>query len=403
MSNEQDNSSRGKIIEFIMFFTYAFFAVNWIAGSTLTPQIMKHFNLTSFISATLISNSITVAKIIGNFCAAGILVKLLPKKAIGFGSFLVLSGSLLAIVAPSYWVFVLGRFVMGFGGAVYVVYFSPVVIHYFSPNSRPTVNALNSVAYNIGGLLAMVLVGPVIAMMATWQASMGFFAAISGVLFVLWLLVGQDFPLNVSSNAAQQAVAQKGYTFGDALTDKFNWIFAFSYSGILTFYIVLLNIFPISGTTVINSKTLGVIVVVGGVVGTVITILLSKVYFKRLPVIRICGLLLTICGMLMFTTKNGMVAMLTAFAIGNLMFIPVTSLFMIPQELPDMTPAKLTKIMGIFWAFAYIIETIAYFCIGIVIDKSGYSAGLTIAVAMSATAFVGSFILPETGKDKKVK
>ena len=401
MSNEQDNSSRGKIIEFIMFFTYAFFAVNWIAGSTLTPQIMKHFNLTSFMSATLISNAITVAKIIGNFCAAGILVKLLPKKAIGLGSFLVLIGSLLAIVAPAYWVFVLGRFVMGFGGAVYVVYFSPVVIHYFAASSRPTVNALNSVAYNIGGLLAMVLVGPVIAMMVTWQASMGFFAAISGVLFVLWLVVGQDFPLNVSSNAAKQDVAQKTYSFGDALTDKFNWLFAFSYSGILTFYIVLLNIFPISGTTVINSKTLGVIVVVGGVVGTIITILLSKVYFKRLPVIRICGLLLTICGVLMFTTKNGMVAMLTAFAIGNLMFIPVTSLFMIPQELPDMTPAKLTKIMGIFWAFAYIIETIAYFCIGIVIDKSGYSAGLTIAVAMSATAFVGSFILPETGKNKK--
>ena len=36
--------SRAVMIEFVMFFTYAFFAVNWIAGSTLTPQIMEHFN-----------------------------------------------------------------------------------------------------------------------------------------------------------------------------------------------------------------------------------------------------------------------------------------------------------------------------------------------------------------------
>ncbi|WP_082146016.1 MFS transporter [Megasphaera cerevisiae] len=149
-------SKRANFIELVMFFTYAFFAVSWIAGSTLTPQIMKYFQLDSFLSATLISNSVTAAKIIGNFCAAGILTRLLPKKAIGLGSLLILAGSIMAILAPQYWGFVIGRFIMGFGGAVYVVYFSPVVIHYFSPETRPTVNALNSVAYNVGGMLVCV-------------------------------------------------------------------------------------------------------------------------------------------------------------------------------------------------------------------------------------------------------
>lgn len=404
MSEEQRASSaRANFIEFVMFLTYALFAVNWIAGSTLTPQIMKYFQLDSFMSATFISNSITVAKIIGNFCAAGILVKLYPKKAIGLGSLLVVLGSVLAILAPQYWVFVLGRFIMGFGGAVYVVYFSPVVIHYFKPETRPTVNALNSVAYNVGGMLAMLVVGPVIAVMQTWQASMAFFAVISGVLFVLWLFVGQDFALNSNSSSAVDDVAKESYSFSQALSEKINWILPFTYSGILTFYIVLLNIFPFSGTTAIDSKTLSVVVAFGGIVGTIITILMSKVYFKRLPVIRICGFLLTACGILMFTTTNGIIATIAAFAIGNLMFIPVTSLFMIPQELPNMTPAKLTKIMGLFWALAYIIETIVFFIIGIVIDKSGYTSGLTVAVVISATAFLGSFLLPETGKSRAEK
>ena len=76
----KNGSSRAVIIEIIMFFTYAFFAVNWIAGSTLTPEIMNHFGLTEFASATFISNAITIAKIIGNFLAASLLNKLLPDR-----------------------------------------------------------------------------------------------------------------------------------------------------------------------------------------------------------------------------------------------------------------------------------------------------------------------------------
>ncbi|AXB82831.1 MFS transporter [Megasphaera hexanoica] len=395
------SSGRANLIEAIMFCTYALFAVNWIAGTTLTPEIMKYFHLDSFMSATFISNAITVAKIIGNFCAAAILIKFLPKKAIAIGSGMIVFGSALAILAPQYWVFIIGRFIMGFGGAVYVVYFSPVVIHYFKPETRPTVNAINSVAYNVGGMLAMMVVGPVIAMMQTWQMSMAFFAAISGVLFILWLFVGQDFAINTTNNSNEAST--ESYSFATALSHKFNWIYPATYSGILTFYIVLLCIFPISGTTVIDSKTLSIVVAFGGIVGTIITILLSKVYYKRLPVIRLCGFLLTAFGILMFTTENGVIALIAAFAIGNLMFIPVTSLFMIPQELPDMTPVKLTKIMGIFWAIAYIIETIVFFIIGAIIDSSGYTAGLTVAVVFSATAFIGSFLLPETGKSRSKK
>ncbi|WP_283610380.1 MFS transporter [Faecalispora anaeroviscerum] len=392
------SSTRAILIEMVMFFTYAFFAVNWIAGSTLTPQIMKYFKLESFASATLISNAITIAKIIGNFMAAGILIKLFPKKAIGLGSGLIVAGSALAVLAPQYWIFILGRFCMGFGGALYVVYFSPMVIHYFTPEKRPTVNALNGVAYNVGGILAMLIVGPVIRWLETWQYSMAFFAAISGVLFLAWPVLGQDFEMNRSSGA----VAEK-YTAGDALKEKFNWFLPFTYSGLLTFYIVLLNIFPISGATAINSKTLSILVAAGGVVGSILAILLAKVYFRRLPVIRWSGLAMTLFGVLMFYTSSGMLSMIAAFAIGMFMFLPITSLMTIPQELPNMTPAKLTTIMGLFWALSYVIESVAYYLIGVVIDKSGYSAGLTIALVMSATFFLGSFLLPETGRVSKEK
>lgn len=397
--NTKNSSPRGIIIEIIMFLTYAFFAVNWIAGSTLTPQIMEHFQLSGFASATFISNAVTIAKIIGNFMAASVLNKLYPKKSIGLGSLLIVLGSIVAIFAPSYLIFIIGRFIMGFGGALYVVYLSPIVIHYFAPENRPTVNAINSVAYNVGSIIALIIVGPVIAWLSTWQYSMGFFAGISGVLFILWLLFGEDFEIAKGNNS--QALEEK-YTIGDAMKEKVNWLLPFSYSGLLTFYLVLLNIFPISGAAIIEAKTLSTLCAVGGVIGTILAIALSKRYSKRLPVMRASGLLMSLSGLLMFNAPNGVVATIAALAIGIFMFLPVTSLVMIPQELPNMTAGKLTQVMGLFWAISYIIQTIIYFIIGIVIDNMGYIVGLYIALAVSLTFFIGSFLLPETGKDKNV-
>lgn len=395
---EVKTTSKSIIIELIMFFTYSFFAVNWIAGSTLTPQIMEYFNLDGFASATFISNAVTIAKIIGNFAAAAVLNKFLLKKSIALGSLLIVLGSAVAIFAPSYLVFIIGRFIMGFGGALYVVYLSPIVIKYFSKSSRPTVNALNSVAYNVGSIIALLIVGPVIAWLKTWQYSMGFFAAISAILFILWLIVGEE-DKKVEKRTEFEPVEEK-YTLTDAMKEKVNWLLPIAYSGLLTFYLVLLNIFPISGSAVIDAKSLSTLTAIGGVIGTVVAIALSKKYHKRLPVMRICGLLMTVSGFVMFRATNGVVASIAALLIGVFMFTPMTSLVMIPQELKGMTPSKLTVVMGFFWAISYIIETILYYVIGNIIDLKGYGAGLNLALVVSLTFFLGSFLLPETGKDK---
>lgn len=183
MNKEKRTSKLSYLIETIMFFTYAFFAVNWIAGSTLTPEIMAHFGIREFSQATLISNAVTLAKIIGNFAAAYVLNKLYPKKSIGLGSIFIVLGSVIAIFAPNFMIFVIGRFIMGFGGALFIVYFSPVVIEYFSPEDRPLINSLNTVCYNVGSILALLLVSPVLRHFNNWKHSLLFFAGISLILF----------------------------------------------------------------------------------------------------------------------------------------------------------------------------------------------------------------------------
>lgn len=100
----------------------------------------------------------------------------------------------------------------------------------------------------------------------------------------------------------------------------------------------------------------------------------------------------------MMFTQNGVLAAIAAFLIGFFMFLPMTSLVLIPQELPGMTPGKLTAVMGLFWAVSYIIETLLYFVIGFIVDGFGYQAAMIFTLVVSLTFFIGGFLLPETGK-----
>lgn len=353
----------------------------------------------SFSSATFISNAITIAKIIGNLMAAKILIKLYPKKAISLAALLIVGGSFLGVFAPSYLIFVIARFIMGFGGALFVVYFGPIVMNYYSADKRAMVNGINAAAYNVGSILAMVIVVPVINWLVTWQKSMMFFAICSLVLLVAWLIFGEDFEIN--KPAASTAKAEDEYTLGQALKEKFTYVFPFTYAGLLTLYIVVLTIFPISDGAPVDPKFLSATVAIAGVVGAAVGIGAAKKFAKRLPVIRWSGLLMSLSGLAMVLTNSTSIALIAAAFLGFFMFVPMTALVTIPQEMPGMTPSKLTLIMGIFWSFSYIFETFFYFVIGMIIDNAGFKAGLLLAVGLSFSFFIGSFLLPETGKNKK--
>ena len=173
-----------------------------------------------------------------------------------------------------------------------------------------------------------------------------------------------------------------------------------SYFGHLTLYMVMLNIFPISNLSPIDPKTISTLFAVGGVIGTIIAIILSKKLKKRVPIIKICTFLLSILAIFMIKSSNGLIASIFAFFMGVLMYVPLTSFVTIPQELPDMTPARLTQIMSIYWAVVYLLETIAFYFVGVLIDKFSYEVGLYFTIALSFSFFIGSFFLPETSKYK---
>lgn len=381
------------LVEGLVFTSYVLFAMAWVGGTASMNNIMASMHIESYASASLISGAVTLAKIVGTFGAAYLTFKCGVKYAFLVAALLIVTG-IVTPYAPNYELLLLSRFFMGLGGAFMIVYFNPIVMRWFAPEERPVINGLNAVAFNVGTAIVLWGMPSINAMSGGWQQSLLIFSLVSLVLALLWLLVQFDHVQNSnSSKTDEQAI----YTYLDGLKDSFNWAYALTYSGLLSFYICLFTFYPQAGIS--QSKW-----VIGfGIIGTIAGILYSRKQPLRLPIIRLSGLLifLTVLG-LSFGTASWFQT-LCAIVLGFCIFLPVTALVSIPHELPKMTSQKITVIFSLFWSISYLISTLVLWLFGKLVDinQGSYFASFVLITLLSATVFVGSYFLPETGQAKE--
>lgn len=386
---------RKYIIETIIFFTYALFAFSWVSGSMMDKSITADFDISGISATTWSTNAITTAKIIGNLLASWFLIRLMPKKAFAFASFLIVCG-VIGAWATSYPFYVVSRLIMGFGGAFVIVYFSPIILHYFNAEERPLINGINSIAFNTGNLLALLFTSSLLSFYGSWRSVLIFIAVCSLILLALWFIFSEDFVLGQS---AQTSTQQKDYTLSEGVKDSFNWILPLCYSGILFAYIAIFSLFPKLPSFAVDPKDLSALMIGAGMVGTLVGIVVTKKYAFRVPLIRFGGLAMSASLALMILTKSPTLAYLGAFCAGFFMFLPMTAMLTIPLELPQMTPGRATVVFGMFWSISYGIETIWMYFAGLLADNNPFYAALFVLIC-SLSAFISSFFLPETGKVK---
>jgi len=377
------------LVEAFVFISYVLFAMAWVGGTASMGQIMSAMQIDSLASASFISGAVTLAKIVGTFGAAWVAIKFGIKYAFFIASLLIAIG-LLTPLAPNYELLLLSRFLMGLGGAFMIVYFNPIVMHWFEPSERPVINGLNAVAFNVGTGIVLWQMTAINEITGDWKISLIAFSVASLLLSFAWLLV----KFETSSEQGQSEEAPEHYTYMDGLKDKFNWAYGLTYSGLLAFYICLFTFYPKAGIS--QSKW-----VIGfGIVGTLAGILYSKKMPLRLPVIRFSGALmvLTIIG-LSFSTSEWLQT-LSAVVLGFFIFFPITALVSIPHELPKMTGQRITVVFSLFYSISYLLSTVILWLFGKLVDlnQGDYTVSFILISFISTTFFIGSFFLPETGK-----
>ncbi len=377
------------LVEALVFVSYVLFAMAWVGGTASMGQIMASLDISSLASASFISGAVTIAKIVGTFGAAWIAIKLGIKYAFFLSSVLIVIG-IFTPYADNYELLLLSRFLMGLGGAFMIVYFNPIVMHWFEVHERPVINGLNAVAFNVGTALILWFMPFINGFTGSWQQSLVLFSLASLFIALAWLMV------NFSQTSAQENSAKHqpvNYSYWDGLKDSFNWAYGLTYSGLLAFYICLFTFYPKAGIS--QSKW-----VIGfGILGTLAGILYSKQVVKRIPVIRWSGLVitLTIAG-LSFSSSTG-VQTISAIILGFFIFFPITALVSIPHELPQMTGQRVTVVFSLFYSISYLISTIILWLFGALVDSNNgdYFSAFVLITLLSSSFFIGSFFLPETG------
>ena len=390
------------LVEALVFLSYVLFAMAWVGGAASMDAIMQSMAVDSLASASFISGAVTLAKIVGTFGAAWLALKFGIKIAFFIASILIVIG-LFTPFSPNYEILLLSRFLMGLGGAFMIVYFNPIVMHWFEPDERSVINGLNAVAFNVGTGVILWAMADINGLTGGWQMSLALFSIASLLLAFVWLLVRfeqdqehaqkQDTSSNETNEATKaNKTLDSSYSYRQGLTDKFNWVYALTYSGLLAFYICLFTFYPKAGIS--QSKW-----VIGfGIVGTLAGIIYSKKVLQRLPIIRWSGLMMTISLFGLSFATEPWLQTLSAVVLGFFIFLPVTSLVSIPHELPKMTPQRVTVIFSLFYSISYLVATIILWLFGRLVDlnQGDYTPSLMLISLLSLTFFIGSFWLPET-------
>lgn len=390
------------IIETILFISYVLFGMCWVGGSLFIPEIMKELQIKDLAAASNITNAVSAAKIVGTFLSAAILAKLLTKKAVTLAIALMAIG-IFTPFAPSYEILLLIRFLMGLGGALLVVYFSPIIMQWFTPQERPLVNGINSVAFNVGTGIILFFLADMVAFFGDWKTTLLYISCGSIIMLVLWLIFGADDRSNKQTASTPQQLKSK-YEIIDGLKEKFNWIYPLTYAGTLAFYVVLFSFYKNAGID--QAKYL----ILAGIFGTAAGIFIAKKTTRRLPVLRISGLLQLLCIIGLhskvwgFTQSDGLVIFFALVA-GFFVFLPMTSLITLGQEQEGMTPEKASVTFSLFWSISYLVATFVPFIFAHLVDahQGNYSVAFIFITIIASSFLIGSFFLPESAQAKKIQ
>lgn len=377
-------------IEFILFTSYMLFAMAWVGSAGFMKEIMLMTGMNTLAEASILSTALTFAKIIGTFIAAWTIVKFGIRNAFTVASILMC----LSIVTPyatNFNVLLVSRFLMGLGGALVIVYFNPIVYKYFTPSERPVINGLNAIAFNVGTAIMMFGTSSFVEIFGSWQATLTAISILSIIMLVLWLVFGK---IDLTTNTAANSTV-KEYTLWDGLCDKFNWMYALTYSGLLAFYIVLFTFYPKIGIT--QTKQ----VILFGIIGAIAGMIYSNKTTRRVSILRISGLIQVLSAFgLSFAGENQSMAFICAAMLGFFMFLPMPALVTYAQERTGMTAQKISVTFSLFWSISYLVATIIPTIFAKLIDMSGgnYTTAFVFICLVEGSFFVGSLFLRENTK-----
>ncbi len=379
------------LIEALLFASYFVFGLSWIGYAPFLADFQAGYGLSHGQAGMLIS-SVSFAKIFVPFVAGALAARIGVKHALLVGM-LCICASLLTPFAPNYLVLLASRFLLGVGGAVVVTLFGVAVLQWFPPDERPLVNGINGVAVNAGITLALFATVPLAERFGRSQVLTGY--ALGSVLLALsWWLLGRD------RGPAQAASAATGYA--EVLRSRTTWYLALGFAGPLSLYLVFNTWLPTFykqtlGLAAAESSQLTGLANLVGIPAAVVGGFLTRHTRRRRPWIWGSGIVVCLSGFGLFLSRDLTWLTVSAIVYGVSLFLWVSPLLTLAMELPDMTPARLSLVMGVFFGGSYVVAFFAPILTGALRDWTGsFLPGFVLFTLSCWTLVAAGLLLPET-------
>ncbi|TCN24980.1 MFS transporter [Mesobacillus foraminis] len=393
-----NTTKKGYFMMAVLWLAYVTFAMNWVAGSSLTPQITETFfgGPVKPVISQLVNYSITTARVFANILAAVVLMKLGPRKAGGTAIGLLMMG-LVAIYLPNYWAYTAARMVMAVGGSMVIVYMNPVVAHYITNSKvKLQINAANTVAYNAGAFIVAILFTLFASqMIENWRMTLTFFASLTILFFAGWLWKAENFETNAGVGKEGEA-----YGYKDALKDGFVWRYGLAFASFLTLYVLSLVSFKaiFDEYTLLNGSVTNLLISGFGILGTFAGIKIGNKGVMRKPTLIVTGIVMvgTFALALVFANSLPIVSYSMIALSGFAMYVQYPIFLNLPHELKGMTPHRLTIMFGLFWALAYAGQTIATIVWSFILGSAGYIPSMIFFISASCLYIFLVATFPET-------
>ena len=156
------------IVESVIFLTYVMFGVAWSAAGSFLTDIMEDLSV-GLSRASFINTSVSAAKIVCPMVAGTLSGRFGLRWAFLLASFLVCLGVLVPL-SRGFGGVLAARFLMGLGGALVVLYFTPIVMAWLGRQERVVVNGLDFVSISIGMTIGLAVTKPLRAALGgSWQ------------------------------------------------------------------------------------------------------------------------------------------------------------------------------------------------------------------------------------------
>ncbi|MFT4147715.1 MAG: MFS transporter [Micrococcaceae bacterium] len=346
------NMSNGTkyFINFLVFFTYVLFAILWKAGDYYIAEFPFNASQTA-----LLTNAISFAKIFGSLAAAVVLIKLGQRKAFAVGLLLVVVGVAIIGSMGVFPIIFLVRFIMGLGGAFCVVYMSSVAAKLLEGKPLQIVNGINVVAFNVGMFIALVLAKEIKLHITD---SIWILGAMIFIVLLTWLLVTKNLP----DDATEADKNAKPYSLREGFKDRFNQLFAFTYCGLLSYYIVAFTFLPPSVVSWIMLAAL-----IGAGVGTFLATFIQR----KAEFVALCGFFQIVFGSLLIVFNDSPLSTLFAICMGLSLNLPTASYAQLAFLRPKVSTNEISVTFSISSSVSYGFSIIAMQIFGFLTDATG--------------------------------